>query len=69
MPDRLPSTSGVQVGGRQERSFRRMGCQGMTATAPRVLGTQRMRASPQEAASWRTTCGAPPGPFANDMPA
>src|SRR5437588_2729642 len=36
MEVRLPNSSAVQVGGRQERFFCRLGFQGTTATAPRL---------------------------------
>src|SRR5947207_8002758 len=36
MEVRLPNSSAVQVGGRQERFFCRLGFQGTTAIAPRV---------------------------------
>jgi len=47
MVERLPSSFKVQVGGKQERFFWRLGFQGMTAAAPRLVWIQRISASPQ----------------------
>ena len=43
---RLPNSSAVQVGGRQERFCCRLGFQGTIAIAPRVVWIQAMRRRP-----------------------
>jgi hypothetical protein len=43
---RLPSSSAVQVGGKQDRFFDRLGFHVMMATAPSVVWIQPMRRRP-----------------------